>query len=385
MKTCKGACVNEETAVLILDKEPADSMWLKTVLNQAGLNHVDICDEEAGALAHLRSCHVDVIVINARVHRFINQAFIEALRPLLELQNIPILFVSKHNQLDDIAEKFSFIHHDFVVKPFITDEFLARFKRLLHQSKCNKMAVPLDGISLENREACKFYADLINDIAGHQSGISIWTKKLGVFSGDIAVYREAPNQNGSFVLFADAMGHGLCAALSLIPLVHEFESLVNQGNNLATICETLNVSLYNRLPDGVFVAAILVYIDYAEQSATVWNGGMPNAILFKDDDKSLQKIESLNLPLGITTDVEFCYESIEWNMNDSIFLTSDGCVEAMNKDGIPFGYFDGFFEKYHSQHILAIISEQLETHIVDTEPHDDMTLLHLTPSKLKMA
>ena len=118
-------------------------------------------------------------------------------------------------------------------------------------------------------------ADLARRILDHQirtdmtlqSGVAFQVSPADNFSGDMVLAARSPDGR-LYALLADAVGHGLASAVSALPVVQEFYRLVEQGESLGAIVESINFILVNALPAGRFVAGAFVCLDETARRGT---------------------------------------------------------------------------------------------------------------------
>ena len=103
-----------------------------------------------------------------------------------------------------------------------------------------------------------------------------------------------------YATLADATGHGLAAAVSVLPMVQEFYRLVELDQPLISMVESINFMLVNSLPLGRFVAASFICIDETTRQGEIWVGGMPDALLCASSGEVRRRFVSQNLPLGVS-------------------------------------------------------------------------------------
>ena len=158
------------------------------------------------------------------------------------------------------------------------------------------------------------------------------------FSGDIIATEFTPN-NILHVILADSAGHGLSAALNVLPVVEVFYGMTKKGYSLSTIVRELNSKIKQLMPTERFVAAALAAIDFSERTIEVWNGGMPTAYFVDDNGEIMREWRAAHPPMGIMSNADFLSktETFHWNEPGRLFLYSDGLVEAENKVGERFG------------------------------------------------
>jgi anti-sigma regulatory factor (Ser/Thr protein kinase) len=141
------------------------------------------------------------------------------------------------------------------------------------------------------------------------------------------------------VILADSAGHGLAAALNVLPVVEVFYGMTKKGYSLPTIVRELNSKIKQLMPTERFVAAALAAINFSERTIEVWNGGMPTAYFVDGHGEIMREWRAAHPPMGIMKDADFLSktEIFHWNAPGRLFLYSDGLVEAENDVGERFG------------------------------------------------
>lgn len=159
------------------------------------------------------------------------------------------------------------------------------------------------------------------------------------FSGDaVAAARSADGQR-LYAMLADATGHGLNAAICVLPMLAVFYRMTANDSSLNEIVRELNQQLQESMPSGRFVAATLLCLDQATQRGEIWVGGTPEACIFDSTGRCLQSFVSDNLPLGILGNGHAPEPARHFQLapETQILLYSDGVVEATNPAGQAFG------------------------------------------------
>lgn len=210
-----------------------------------------------------------------------------------------------------------------------------------------------------------------------QSGVQYVVSPASRFSGDMILAARSPSGK-LYALLVDATGHGLAAAVSVLPVVHEFYRLVEQEQPLIQIVESLNFVLVNALPSGRFVAAGFVCLDEPAKTGEIWNGGIPDALLIDAGSGALQqRFASTHLPLGISRAPEILgkTESFAWQGQSQLLLMSDGVLESTAPDGAMFGDQRLLQTLAQPGKRLDNIQQQLDQHRQGQPAHDDVSLL----------
>lgn len=158
------------------------------------------------------------------------------------------------------------------------------------------------------------------------------------FSGDIVAAARSPE--GSFyALLADATGHGLTAAISVLPVLALFYRMTKLNRTVREIILEFNQQLKESMPVGRFVAVTLVSLDEERKEGQIWVGGTPEAFVLDRWGRVSMTFPSENLPLGIVGNDSLTAQptSFRWQPEDQLMLCSDGLVEATDQHGEQFG------------------------------------------------
>lgn len=198
------------------------------------------------------------------------------------------------------------------------------------------------------------------------------------FSGDIVASARSP-EGRFYALLADGTGHGLPAAISVLPVLALFYRMTRQNRPIREVVAEINQQLRESVPIGRFVAATLVCLDEVSLEGEIWVGGTPEAYLFDRWGKPSQIFPSENLALGIvdSKDLECQPRRFQWGRENQLLICSDGLYEASNSQGEQFG----------SEGMLAAIAnvspatrfdsirDALEKHLEGESATDDVSLM----------
>ena len=198
------------------------------------------------------------------------------------------------------------------------------------------------------------------------------------FSGDIVA--AARSQDGHlYALLADATGHGLTAAISVLPVLALFYRMTKLNRSIQEIVLELNQQLKESMPVGRFVAITLVCLDESKRQGEIWVGGTPEAFLFDRWGRVACTFPSDNLPLGIVSsnELEGLPRVFTWEPESQLALCSDGLLEATNKDGDQFGSSGLIESATNSSPIerFGKIEAALKTHQNGCLASDDISLM----------
>lgn len=158
------------------------------------------------------------------------------------------------------------------------------------------------------------------------------------FSGDIVAASRSADGH-FYALLADATGHGLTAAISVLPVLALFYRMTKLSHSLREIVLELNQQLKESMPIGRFVAITLLRLNEANREGDIWVGGTPEAFLLDGQGRVTCSFPSANLPLGIVGNNELGGnpQHFTWDKDNQLVLCSDGLLEATSPENVQFG------------------------------------------------
>ena len=207
--------------------------------------------------------------------------------------------------------------------------------------------------------------------------VSYSTEAATGFSGDVVAARRSPSGK-LFVMMADATGHGLAAAISLVPALSVLHGMVGRDCALTEIVKEMNTKLCELTPVDRFLAATILRFDESTRTGEIWVGGMPAALLVDEHSRGSSRFESRHAPLGICpSDEELAQtESFDWQPGAQLVMISDGVLEAESPIGEQFGeerllsaLAGGGYED-----LLGCVSRALNAHLAGFRARDDASI-----------
>lgn len=205
-----------------------------------------------------------------------------------------------------------------------------------------------------------------------------WIAPATEFSGDIV--GAALSMDGRlYTLLADATGHGLPAAVSVLPVLTAFYMLAEQGLPLEFLVREINRHLCDSMPSSHFVAAVLMCLDPEEKKIDIWAGGMPPVLHVSAEGQIKAELPATHIPLGIMEADEdmIVPHRVSWTEGDEFIVVSDGLIECGDPSGEPFDMarLKDAISRSWTEERLESIREAVETHVRAEERHDDISLL----------
>ncbi|MBF0184351.1 MAG: SpoIIE family protein phosphatase [Magnetococcales bacterium] len=205
---------------------------------------------------------------------------------------------------------------------------------------------------------------------------------LDNMAGDIFFAMSRPD-GIRHILLGDITGHGLPAAIVGPEVSNIFHTMTGKGFAAGVILAEINQNLRDRLPTGIYLAATMLEWDEASQLLQVWNGGLPEGLIFRHG-QLWERLPSGGFPLGIVGNVmqNWQRQAVVVQPGDRVVLFSDGIIEGSNEQGEPFGLerlSETLQQMYAVYAPLSIVIEAARQHIGGQGRfEDDITLVELT-------
>lgn len=257
----------------------------------------------------------------------------------------PIMMITADENQTVMVEAFESGIDDFLVKPLSLDLLWQKLLRVHNNfqkarklgEQTKRLESMLNQQKQEEALARYMYEHLSANLQQDSDHITTYLQSSSAFNGDFFICDTAPNGN-KLIFLADATGHGLSAAISIIPLINTMKAMLRKGLPLAHIIHEANKKMCSDLPDDKFVAVIGLEINPHDQSIDIFNGGMPDIIAL-NEDKSLTHYPSTSMSLGIMEAEDFDpgISTIAASNIRNLFFFSDGLIEQENNNGEPFG------------------------------------------------
>ena len=380
--------------VLSVDDDPTLGLLLKTFIHSLGHECTVVGDGER-AVQQYRQSAFDLVLMDQLMP---GMGGIAATRAIRELQKLsgwrPIIMLSGLSETDDQVASLDAGCDDFIGKP-VNFAILAakinafgRIAMLQEQvAEQNRQLLQYRHAEAEERRISRFLMSRLvrSELLDHPQ-VRYLLQPANEVSGDLLL--ACPSSNGDlYVMLADATGHGLPAALTLIPLSQAFYAMASKGFTLDSIAWELNLRHRAYSPVDRFVAALLVLYRPRENLLTVWNGGVPAALLLDPQGAVVRRFNSLNLPLGIVDgdDFENLHETVAVTPGQRLLLYSDGLIEAENAAHQPFGKarLEQCLQQPAHGDLIDSLQQALLSHMNGRQPHDDLSCLLLECSAVE--
>jgi two-component system, HptB-dependent secretion and biofilm response regulator len=204
---------------------------------------------------------------------------------------------------------------------------------------------------------------------------------MAVFNGDLLLAAPTPD-GGIRAMLGDFTGHGLVASIGTVPVAEVFYGMTEKGFSITELVTEINAKVSHLLPMGRFLAATIMQLDPSHRRLTVWNGGVPDVLIFNAETKIIEaRACSRHLPLGVLSaeQLDTQCERFDVNRGDRIFACSDGLLEARSRSGEFFGEarLEACFESASAPCLFNAVERAVTAHRDGQAQEDDLTFVEV--------
>lgn len=354
--------------ILITEDNIADCLIINKLIKNLGYQ-TSVAHNGLEAIDLFVKEKPDIILMDALMPKMDGFEAAKRIKLLIGDDFVPIIFLTSLNDDVSLVSCLEAGGDDFLSKPYSSIVIAAKiqaFKRMviLHRT----VQIQRDEITRRNAYLLQEQkiAKKVFDNVAHlgclgAANIKHLLSPMSVFNGDVLLAARKPS-GGMIVFLGDFTGHGLPAAIGAMPVAEIFYDLVARGFGIEKIIHDINQKLNAILPVGFFCCASIVDINYSWQRIKLWNGGLLD-VLLKKNNGSVRPFKSLHLPLGILSTEDFNAECVEFDMKvgERVYLFSDGIVDLKDSEDKAFslnGFADYLLKNDDSDEVFAHILAQ---------------------------
>jgi serine phosphatase RsbU (regulator of sigma subunit) len=153
------------------------------------------------------------------------------------------------------------------------------------------------------------------------------------------------------VLLADAMGHGIQAALTTALLKFAFACSVEPDRPPGDILRSMNSILRRGLPTGIFVAAAVLQFDSRSGDVWVVNAGLPHPFALRRAAARAERLAVNGMLLCAVADDQYVVDSgstLRLEPGDRLVMFTDGLTETEGDDG----------RRFEDDHLVGLLDRE---------------------------
>ena len=322
--------------ILIVDDTPANLRLLSQMLTEGGYN-VRAATSGARALDSVRIAPPSLILLDIRMPEMDGYQVCEQLKADQRSRDIPVIFISALDDIQDKLKAFKVGGVDYITKPFQVEEVLARTEPHLALRQLQKELLDANQ---------KFECEL--NLAGKMQASFLPAEFPEIPDCEIvAKWRPASETSGDFydflplpggllgLLIADVVDKGVGAALFMVlswSLIRTYAREYLTRPELAF--QAVNRRILMDTVAEQFVTVFYGVLDPANGDFIYCNAGHnPPFLMNSQLERGAQRLKATGPPLGIFEDQIWERGSVKILPGDTLVLYTDGVTDAQNSHG----------------------------------------------------
>lgn len=307
------------------------------------------------------------------------------------IEKPPVIMISANEEPQFLEQCFSAGVDDYIIKPVNLSLLALKIATLIKSVNMQKLIKcqyeELERFKAEaerEEQIAKFtYEYLLRQNSPKYPGVDVWVKSYAAFSGDVILVKHAPDGK-LYCMLADATGHGLSAAITIMPIITIFNAMVAKSFPLPKMVAEINRKLVENTPIDRFVAANIMEINPRARTLSVWNGGMP-PVCWIHDGKIIHRFHSEHMALGILEEPLFDdgVATVDLPPEGFIFACSDGLTEQENnaRQCYSFASIEREIEA-RPDNLLEALARSLMRYVGKETYADDVSACVIYPSQV---
>jgi phosphoserine phosphatase RsbU/P len=261
------------------------------------------------------------------------------LRQMPETAEVPIMFLSSLEEVQNKTRGFEVGANDYLTKPFEMLEVKARVRSLL-KAKAYNDAVK-EQIASELRVAREIQMGMLpHDFTGIGQSFGV------EFGAVLEPAREvggdlygvcAAARDRMVVFLGDVSGKGIPASMFMVRAISLARLLAREIAEPERILARLNDELAADNPSGMFVTFLCAVFDAGSGRLTLANAGHCRPVLLRTGEPPQWAVKNLGTALGFESGLEFERTELKLRSGDALVFYTDGVSEAFNPQDECYG------------------------------------------------
>jgi sigma-B regulation protein RsbU (phosphoserine phosphatase) len=371
--------------ILIVDDLPANLRLLSQMLADQGYRVRAVTSGER-ALESARLLTPDLILLDIKMPGLSGYETCRQLKSNPLTHDVPVIFISSLDDLQDKVRAFSAGGVDYVTKPFQLEEVLARVQAhlaLRHlqaelEAANRKMAREL---TLAGEVQATFLPKSLPVLPGWDTAVTL--KPARQTSGDFYDLHLLSEEKLG-LLVADVVDKGVGAALYMALSWALIRTYVDEfPDQPERVLSEVNRRMLSDTHSEEFVTVFYGILDVRSGVLTYGNAGHHPGLLFRARPGSaVQQLARTGMVLGISGDEHWRQDTVELAPDDVLALYTDGVTDAEDGQGRFFGQ-EGLIQAVESSRdrsaaeICDAVLQAVHDFVGDSPQSDDIALMIL--------
>jgi len=302
--------------------------------------HVRPVPDGSLALAAVQAEHPDLILLDIRMPEMNGYQVCENLKEDAQTCDIPIIFISALDAIQDKVRAFAVGGVDYVTKPFQVEEVMARVETHLTLRNLQKQLQDANRkmtqeLTLAGEVQASFLPSELTDIPGWQ--LTATLRPAREMSGDFYDFISLPDGHLGVVV-ADVSDKGAGAALYMAlscPLIRTFA--MEYPSKPEKVLSAVNRRIINDTHSYHFVTIFYGILNPVTGMLVYCNAGHWPPFVISPRTRNVQRLNRTAPALGLFADGNFEQGVVQLDPGDVLVLYTDGITEAQNVQGAFLG------------------------------------------------
>jgi phosphoserine phosphatase RsbU/P len=324
-----------ESRVLIVDDVKANVDMLLEALR--GDFKLSVALDGEAALRAVERNPPDLLLLDIMMPGIDGYEVCRRLRADPATREIPVMFLSSLEDVQDKARGFELGANDYLTKPFEILEVKARVRSLLKAkayADAIRAAQERDLAIAREIQMGILPSDLAAPARGTGLDIHATIEPARHVGGDLFEVLRV-SEDRLVVAVGDVCGKGIPAALFMAVTVTLLRTLARQLEGPGQILARLNDELAAQNPRGMFVT--MACLEVRGGRVTCANAGHDTALLVRPAGSTQAVFPSSGTVLGLFAGQDYASETLELAVGESLVLYTDGVTEATDAGSAFFG------------------------------------------------
>lgn len=361
----------KNTKVLVVDDDPVGNQVIHRAMTQAGFE-TSRAFSVAEALSAIERANPDLVLLDVSLPDGDGFEVCRQIQRRAATSSTPVIFISGHEDTDTKLKGFQAGGVDYVTKPIVHAELLARVTTHLRLKRAFDLLADLQAERI--RSLGTVQESLMPRPASLPAArFAVRLDQLFEAGGDF--YDVIPVGDGVIdYLVADVSGHDLSSSLwtsSLKTLTAEYATPANPP---LAIVHAMNRVLARILPEGNFFTLVYVRLSRRLRRLGVLLAGHPAPLLVRTNEDPVF-LEGEGDIVGVFDDAAFHYREFKVNHGDRAYLYSDGLVEVEPDRQAAFERLRRAGARHRGLDLDAAVAAIRESMLDGHVPKDDTLLL----------
>jgi sigma-B regulation protein RsbU (phosphoserine phosphatase) len=325
-----------ESRILIVDDVPANVDVLVQALR--GEYQLSVAIDGTTGLRTTEKLLPDLVLLDIVMPGIDGYEVCRRLRASPRTREIPVMFLSSLEEVQDKAKGFEVGGNDYLAKPFAILEVKARVRSLL-RAKAYVDGVK-EKIAYELRIAREIQMGILPpDVSAATAGTGLEAHAVlhpaQEVGGDL--YEALPLPDGNLLaVMGDVSGKGIPAALFMAVTMTLVRAMAPDSRGPEEILRRVNDALASHNPHTMFVTLLCAIYDVRTGRLEYASAGHPPPVLIREGSAQFLPLKP-GMMAGIAAGLSAPSQSVQLQSGDLVVFYTDGVTEAFNAAGDLYG------------------------------------------------